>query len=838
MSTAATAEPAPAPPTVNGPAPTPNLLSPKRGGLHWPSFGTKISPPVKPPDPLSEAERALCNRLKTFTDEHIKPDQQKKKNWSKVKRNATGVPCLAAHSRTITFFDTVKREIQKLLHANAVTMPAPAANPEARRVSPPISPPVSQTYLAAQSPDDWANCEAILTKACASGQGVFQFVSVQQQMAPERRCHVLPISTQLFEHWIPSTRTIGKAPPLVIGGRFQVTGLLAETGFEANFVKVRTEDHFRRELSFIDLENRDKGIQRVPITQIGLPFHNRLLDVAGIHRAEEFFEAHCARIVPQAPVVATQNDPQGAPVAAPIVPQDPHDAERTQMFVSTAGFGRNATLMTFHDLKQRIINREITDEGQIDAALEAAIIAGRQQRGYRFVHSEEQVAMLRRALVVLLPQTLVRRPITDNGIVEPPPTRQQAGTELMHVLQHAAAAKMVDYANPNANNAGAPEYEKAHCEQEYDIGENLRLQHVLQKFLKEQPPRISIDQSPIEPILKGCYDRQLATAWAHGNDPAAHTVSNGAAAPAHVPGAPITSGQHEKNKHDWLNESKLGSVINESSDNEPDVNAGNKSLILSLLQHATGAYGDPSHHDMAKILYEDLVVRVRPELEAQNPGQAPTISELHSNPIARNLLVQTINALYGCNLKPHWLTLQRVNDVLVANASNDVDASNIFAEADADEKAERVLIYQSPSPSRFEAVVPKTAVPKNIICFLEHFENETEKEVAKTEENGGPCVNLLERLRQVKEMVKMRMGEKKEKLSKDVAYLPIEGFANTHYPHHGLFEAIGNHHHGAIRTREIYLLEQRFNKQIDKLLIKLERQITPEDHAAITAKKF
>ena len=80
------------------------------------------------------------------------------------------------------------------------------------------------------------------------------------------------------------------------------------------------------------------------------------------------------------------------------------------MIVSYAGYGRNATLIAFNEIKNRIESKVIPDHQSIDDALVEVITAGRQVRGTevmrqgipvpvgKFVHSETQLAALREAL--------------------------------------------------------------------------------------------------------------------------------------------------------------------------------------------------------------------------------------------------------------------------------------------------------------------------------------------------------------------------------------------------------------------------------------------------------
>ena len=679
--------------------------------------------------------------------------------------------------------------IKELLHANSITLPISATASKER------------TYVVGQSPADWENADSFLAKACESGQGLFQFISTQQQANQTRKSHVLPINQWLLQ--LDGAAKV-KKDNFFICGRFEVLGIAPVMGEVTGLHSAPKLDHLCQQLRFIDHENKEKGTQTVPITQVAMPFENRLLDVKGIQRASVLFKEHCEHI-------ALEN-------RAP-------DADRMHMFLSTAGFGRNATLMTFHDLEQRIRNNEITNAEQLDTALAAAILTGREQRGYRFVHSDQQVAMLRRALIELLPQPPIQRELAADGTVQPPPTREQEGADLMRALQHAAAKKMVTYAKlpPVTNLSGNDQ--KVHQQLEFDIGEDLRLQHVLQKFLKDPPPRLTSNKSSVVDALNRHHARQLAAAEARRNDPPAPSAAGDGSGAAGNPVAPNAGKPVAKDIYNskLFEESNLGLVPNAGADNHIDGDEGNNTLIVSLLQHATGNYDDRCHRDMAKILREGVVARFNAPLNAQNPTALPNVSILHSDTRVRNSLVQMINTLYGCKLKPHWLRLQRVGDALIEEVRPEVE------EDKTDEDAERVLIYES--PSGYGAVLSKKNVPH--LSFLEQAEKRTEEEMVKIESKDGSDNNLPGRLQFQKVQLDGWIGAAKEAYPEEATYPPFEGFANTHYLGRTEFERIANTHVNAKRKNEIDLLKQRFNNQIDTLLLRLDKLISSENPTPI-----
>ena len=114
------------------------------------------------------------------------------------------------------------------------------------------------------------------------------------------------------------------------------------------------------------------------ITQVGLPFKNAVLKPDAILRASQLLDAH---------------QHQTATLSA----SDTAPPDASQLIVSHAGIGRNATLIVYRDISRKI-NAGQVNRANLDAALYEVIAEHRAIRGHHFVHSEQQTAALRAAL--------------------------------------------------------------------------------------------------------------------------------------------------------------------------------------------------------------------------------------------------------------------------------------------------------------------------------------------------------------------------------------------------------------------------------------------------------
>ena len=226
------------------------------------------------------------------------------------------------------------------------------------------------SYIAAQAPGQFDACERLLFRGLASRQGIFQIVSERSQRAlvgpvPDRESvtSIRSVIEQLREG-------LAHNPTLTIGARFEVESLEhLRDGMSSSTYLLRVRDtHAENELIAI------------PLTQVGLKFEGRVLKVPEIATASEELDDHLA--FGRVPNLQAANEP---------------------IIISTAGVGRNATLIVYRQIASLIESGEITTEGELHSVLLREITIGRNARGPRFVHSESQLEQLTAALVALLP---------------------------------------------------------------------------------------------------------------------------------------------------------------------------------------------------------------------------------------------------------------------------------------------------------------------------------------------------------------------------------------------------------------------------------------------------
>jgi hypothetical protein len=121
-----------------------------------------------------------------------------------------------------------------------------------------------------------------------------------------------------------------------------------------------------------DMNNHHEELA-IPMTQAGLKFTDKLLLPAQIRRAHDLLSQH---------LLHTHGDSSVKP-----------------MIASREGIGRNATLITYATISAAITAGSITDTAQLDKALQAMVVEGRQARRQGYIHTDEQLAQLRETLI-------------------------------------------------------------------------------------------------------------------------------------------------------------------------------------------------------------------------------------------------------------------------------------------------------------------------------------------------------------------------------------------------------------------------------------------------------
>lgn len=118
----------------------------------------------------------------------------------------------------------------------------------------------------------------------------------------------------------------------------------------------------------------DTETKRLVITLAGYDFSNNLLSCDDLCHAYETFTAH-------------------------LPPSHDERNDMFPMFVSKAGIGRSATLMTLYELMERHTSEPLTSANEVVDEINTIIASGRRDRHPNFVHTEQQYdALLQAAL--------------------------------------------------------------------------------------------------------------------------------------------------------------------------------------------------------------------------------------------------------------------------------------------------------------------------------------------------------------------------------------------------------------------------------------------------------
>ena len=298
-----------------------------------------------------------------------------------VAPNDSGVCCIKS-SMVCVKMDPDENAPRRGIHANYIKI-APPIDPN--------TPPTARVYVAGQSPNPnilsatetaisanpFLSYEKFLIQGIESRAGIFQFVSRKAHYHPEQSKEK-PIIGQLLEK-IASLR---EDQELLIGNRYKIQAeeTLLDIG-SANEVDDNKVPEYKC-IHLIVTDTFKKNYQPViiPITQVGLKFTDRLLRIADIKKANSILEAHNLNISEQM-VLSNQTEPA---------------------MISYAGVGRNATLIVYREMSNRIRKKEISDESALDRTLHEIIMQGRKTRGPKFIHSDAQYNELRSALLELM----------------------------------------------------------------------------------------------------------------------------------------------------------------------------------------------------------------------------------------------------------------------------------------------------------------------------------------------------------------------------------------------------------------------------------------------------
>lgn len=290
------------------------------------------------------------------------------------------------------------------------------------------APAESIRYAAAQAPTDSQDAwTRTMIHALQSGQGIFQFVSPQAHrhaVLPQlptniRRKHPSILDALLLRMSSGDgnkNRHLGDCFALT-----KVTPIVTEGG---------SVDHVQYLIEAEELHSTTLPRQKYStvLTQAGLPFAHAVLAPDTIVRASALLDVHQDKT---ANITSDRTPVQDA----------------SQLIVSHAGIGRNATLIVYRDIVSKI-DTGIVNRDNLDDTLYRLIAAYRAIRGPRFIHSEPQLAAIRAALWLHCPAT-------------PKPSLGDRARQLFSVRQSAArpGVSMEAPTDTTASPANLPRYD-------------------------------------------------------------------------------------------------------------------------------------------------------------------------------------------------------------------------------------------------------------------------------------------------------------------------------------------------------------------------------------------
>jgi hypothetical protein len=343
---------------------------------------------------IADTWTKLLNNLNTLTRALAKKMARDGAYASKddVEHNATNVRC---PSKDMVTIDDPWRDSAIPIHRNlhATTLHFNPPTPGAAR----------PTYIAAQSPipekgaaDGFFACEKFLAKALESGLGIFQFV------APSKTGEAGYISKRSIIGQLTEKINQPGGKDLLIGGRYTLKNFgPLETTYADGSVE-RSDKHYALEVEDTKGVGNPHPRVRIILTQAQVAFDNKVVAATDIRQASELMDELHKQAGPE---------------------------HKCTMVVSHAGIGRNATVIVYREMHDRIENGTISNPEELEAALEKLVMEGRAARGPQFVHSAEQVRELASTLLQdlnLKIQTEARRPEppTATGTVDAAVSRE------------------------------------------------------------------------------------------------------------------------------------------------------------------------------------------------------------------------------------------------------------------------------------------------------------------------------------------------------------------------------------------------------------------------------
>ena len=607
------------------------------------------------------------------------------------------------------FTDPVTR-IAKFINANRIAL--------ARPLSATSDATVDKTYVVGKSPIVADDQQAVLLNAIETRQGLFQFVArrtswtVSKQVDTINSKNTPSVLGKLLHDF---SRADKSGAPLVVG-KYTVTAVTEQASSPAPQDPTSKPNFFQRyrlDVHWTD-ETGSSCHAAVPISQVGLRFTGQVLQQAELEQAQAVFSDHVAQL----------------------------RGTREPTIFSAAGIGRSATLMVHDEISRRIHRGLIQDEDALNDHIEQTIDQGRRDRSPHFIHSAAQFDVLHATLLKLFkrvqhdrlpthqpasipaqqPATPIANPASHHanetpsapaGSTPPPTsttTQPLTRTQTVDALVDSLGRAVIDTLASLDTLKSKNKYERSTSENvskklqlNIRVGELLRLQQVLID-LKTSPSADRADALPhteaMHKALRDVLQYQAEGQAIADTGPVCRDEfgqSSGAAIKAATNRACA-----------MLFASSLKSAVavveNGGADALVREDEGNNCLLVSILQHASGNYSDKFHHDMATILREKLVAASRSQggEHIVQHGQAL----FDDKPLLQSM-IDTVNALYGRNLRLHTLIPGFENSAQTrATPGLHVDDSDVTT---ADEP---IMILKK--NFHYEAVVPVSLKPAAI----------------------------------------------------------------------------------------------------------------------------
>lgn len=225
------------------------------------------------------------------------------------------------------------------------------------------------SYVCAQSPQSWSECEKMLMLGIDSRLGLFQFTSsatAQPLKGPnsEVASPGNSLGSVIEQLLAKKTEMDELYAPCVLGNRFQVTHIACEA---------KGSDFSRFLINVQSPGAAEKMI--IPMTVACMNLDQGILLEPEIERAKTLLDDH------NRAVSACGGDIKG-----------------TATIISDTGLGRSAALIVYQELSRKIERGVITLASDLDRELKEFILHARRACGPGFLHSAKQLAALKASL--------------------------------------------------------------------------------------------------------------------------------------------------------------------------------------------------------------------------------------------------------------------------------------------------------------------------------------------------------------------------------------------------------------------------------------------------------